>query len=188
MTISVPPGLTLLEAVSQLMPHMEKFVSNRKSIEQDIVSFHALNETEAKNAQEAKAVIKQNESLVQEAMKISLKNEQDKKAIDSMREKFEEERRLEYQKIADAKLPANEALVRAQVLRNEVDALKEDVAVREKQLASDKHTHGESVEELEKDRKVLAEERKTLETQKQAIIDLDSSVKAKIEKLKQFNF
>ena len=132
--------------------------------------------------------LKQVEKEIEDAKKITLQNASDKATLQSQRLSFAEEKRQEYQKIADAKLPANEALVRAQELRDEAKKIQDDVAARENALSAAKTEHEKNISKFEEDKATLATERQTLEDQKQALIELDRQTKAKVEALKKFNF
>lgn len=188
--ISVPKSLSSAEAILSLATSLQTFIdpSERKKIADEVRAFHALNDTEARKAQEARDTIKQNSSILQENQKIAALNEQNQKQLVSDRAIFEEEKRHEYQKISDAKLPANEALVRAQQLRDEAKGLQDDVAAREKALDAERAEHEKNVLKLGQDKESFGEDKKALEEKRTAILNLEKQTNEKLQKLKQMNF
>jgi hypothetical protein len=188
MSIFIPPSLSSADAIVKTIPLLEQLVGNRATIESDIKSFHALNEAEAEKAQKARDLIKEHFDILEETRKTSLKNQDDSDKLKADKVAFEEEKKQEYQKIADAKLPTNEALTRAQELRDEAEATKNSVISLQESLNADKGSHALNVAQLAEEKKSVEEERKKIDEYKQSVIELDRQTKANLEALKKFNF
>lgn len=189
MSIFIPPSLNELASIPKLADALTKYTdpTERKKIEADIKNLYALNETEAKQHADAKALIKQNQDAVSEAKRITNINTQDKQKLASDRAAFEEEKRQEYQKISDAKLPTNEELVRAQALRDEARVLQDDIASRETALSIAKKEYEGNIAKLAEEFNALIEDRAKLEDQRKSVLELDQTVKAKVEAVRKFN-
>lgn len=186
--VFIPPSLSNADAIAKAIPILSTLVNDRKSIESDIKSFHALNDTEAKKAQEARSTIKIHEQTLVEIKKTEAIVEKEKVDLQKAKSTFEQEKADEYQKIANAKLPANEALVKAQTLLDESKARQSDVALREEALEQAKKDHAKLVEAHLQKEKESAVERKKMDDQKKAILALDKAITDKLETLKKLNF
>lgn len=188
--INSPPQLSQLQSGLDSIKILSELnnPSSIKSIEQKIIAFHALNDTEAKKAQEARDLIKKHSDILEETKGIAAGNYQEKKSILTERKNFEDEKSEEYKKIDIAKGTVELRRQEAQFLMDEANSKQNDIALRETELNKAKTLHAENVAKLLQDQKSLSDERKKLESQKQAILDLDRETKAKVDALKKFNF
>lgn len=188
--ISIPHSLTQAEAVISLSSLLQKLmdVNERKSLADDIKAFHALNDTEAKKAQEARDLIKSHAETVEKIRATSLANKQASDSLSIERTVWEQKKMSEQAAIEEAKNNVASSLADAHALAEAATQMQNDLAVRESALEENKGAHAENVRKLLSDQNKLAEERQSLEAQKRAILDLDKDVKAKVEALKKFNF
>lgn len=186
--IFLPRSLEAAEAILALKPAMEQILNNRKSIEDDIRKFHALNDTEAKKSEEARALIKKNSDILETARKISEENSIEREKIISERISFNEEKSREYEKIDIEKGSINLQKREAQSLIDEARAKHIELSSREEDLANSRIEHAKNATKLLQEQKLLDEKRRELEEHRQAVIDLDRDTRAKVEALKKFNF
>jgi len=190
MTINNPPALNEADSALKFVTLFQKLMDpvQRKTIADDITAFHALNDTEAKKAADARDLIKKHTEILNDTKRISEQNAKDRKdleqdkvahnaAVDAANQKLTSDRNLLVDERAKAKKIADEGELAMSL------ALQ-----KENELKITKSDHESEVAKLNKDKQDLADEKKKIDEYKKQVIALDEETKAKVAKLKQFNF
>lgn len=188
--ISVPRSLTAADAALSFADSLTKLIDPalRAKIADDIKAHHALNETEAKKADDARSLIKKNQDILDETIRISYQNKKCGEELDSQRFNFKADSESERQRIEDKWKEVKAAAAAASNLHVNAEKMIADVEKRENALKSDKIEHEKNVNKLTTDRSALEKERLDIDEYKNKIIALDKTTNEKVDKLKQFNF
>ena len=188
--ISVPHSLNEAKATLNLADSFAKILdpNERKKIADDIVKFHALNDTEAKKAEDARNLIKQNADILAETQKTASQLAADKKELEQNKLTFATETATERNKIKDEWAKVKTASDAAKDLHDKANGMINDVTARESSLRADKEAHADNVKKLAAEQESLKSDRAKLDKYREEVLALDNETKAKVEKLKQFNF
>lgn len=190
MDIFVPPSLKNADASLSLAESFSVLLDpvKRKAIADDIKAHHALNDTEAKKAADALTLIKQHSDILAETRISEDKISKERKDLSYEQAHFKAEREAEWEKIRIARSDAKKALDEAQDLHDLAVDIQNKVNLKEAELSKAKDEHMVNVKKLSDDTMALELKRKEIEQFQKQVIDLDVQTKAKVEKLKQFNF
>jgi hypothetical protein len=188
--IFVPASLNGADAVLAMVAQMENLldVNKRKAMTEDIVKFHALNEAEKKKAADARALIKQHTDILEETRRIAANTEEEKKNLISAKQQFEFDSQSERSKIAARKLEVDDILQKTAKLHDETKEMKDNIESKIIALSKRELEHAENVKKHEEEKQALAKQKSDIDQYKNQVIALDNETKAKVEKLKQFNF
>lgn len=190
MSIYVPPSLSTADAVFNIAVQLEKLNSPtaRKKIEEDIIAAHALNETEAKKLDEAKELIKKHSDILQETRRIADQTAQEKKDLNLEKTAFKEEMEGSNLKINARKSEVEDALQKATALNNQAIESHKLLNTREDELKRFRDDLEVRELKLKKDMAALDKTKSDIDSYKESVLALDKQTKAKVEKLKEFNF
>lgn len=190
MDIFVPQSLNGADAVLAMVAQMENLLdtNKRKAMTDDIIKFHALNDTEKKKADEARALIKQHADILEETRKLAASTAEEKKNLSENKKQFEIEMQEQREKLAIEKNSVKGALDEAKKLNDQAIEMKNNMTEREAELFKNKYAHAENINKFEEDKKSLEKQRSDIDEYKRQVIALDNETKTKVEKLKQFNF
>lgn len=188
--IFCPPSLSAANAVLSLADSLTKLLDpkERAKIIDDIKTHHALNDAEAKKHAEASSLIKQNQDILDETKRLSEKNKADAEMVNDVRIKNNADISAEHAKLKTEKETLTAASQDALALHRKAEGMINSVARREEMLRIDKEAHAIAVKKLNDDTLALEEKRKGIEKFQQEVSAMDNATKAKVEKLKQFNF
>lgn len=188
--IAAPRNLSNANAILSLADSFAKILdpSERKKIADDIREFHALNETEAKKAEDARSLIKKHTDILEETRRNSASNEQERKDISQERIQFNTEMEAARAKIAFDKSEAKTALDTAQKLHEQAVDIQDKANFKEKSLNQGLQDHQINVKKLEDDAVALGKQRDDIEKFKQEVLAMEKETKAKVEALKKYNF
>lgn len=188
--IYTPASLSAADAVLSIASQLEKLnnPSSRKKIEDDIVAAHALNETEARKASEARLLIKQHSEILEETKKTSEKNINDKNLLENEKSAFKAEIENENLKLNVRKSDIDKLFSEAKKLHDEAVEFHKNISIREEELNREKNTHKENIRKLSEKEGDLEKSRQDIEAARNQVMTLDKEIKAKVDKLKQFNF
>lgn len=189
-TISSPHSLTNADSLLYLADALKALLddSQRAKIAADIKAHHALNDTEAKKAVDALAVIKEQSDALVLIQNIERNVAKMKADLSVERENFTAEKEAEWKKINASKAAATEALAKAQTLHNDAVELQGKANSKETALAAMKSEHDTNVEALNAVAKELDRKQREIEDFRNKVIELDKQTKAKVEALKAYNF
>lgn len=190
MDIFVPPSLKSADASLSLAESLSILIdpSKRKAIADDIKAHHALNDTEAKKAEDARSLIKEHTSVLNETKASEQRINKATKDLETEKTNFKSEKDAEWAKVALAKGEAKDALEKAQMLHKQALDAQNKANQKEVDLNKAVDEHTINVKKLAQDKAALAEDYNELAKTKKEILNLDAQTKAKVEKLKQFNF
>jgi hypothetical protein len=190
MDIFVPQSLNGADAVLAMVSQMENLLdtNKRKAMTEDIIKFHALNDAEAKKAADARAMIKQHTDVLEQTRKLAADTAEEKKNLALAKQQFEVEMQAEKAKLALEKSDVKIALDKATQLNSQAVEMKNNVTMRENELSKNKAEHVENLKKHEDEKKALTKQKADIDEYKRQVIALDNETKAKVEKLKQFNF
>ena len=178
--IFVPAQLSNLESiVKELAPVLNE--SARKKIGDDIVAFHALNESESKKAAEARALIKQHSDILEAAKKQAMQNKLDAETLEKKRLKTESDLKEKRKKLEEDSAALSTASQDALTLHNNAVEKLNEVSKRDRGLAAQKESHAIDVKTLADDRASLSKEYEKVEAIKKQHSELLESLKAKHE-------
>lgn len=188
--IFVPQSLNGADAVLAMVQQMENLLDNnkRKAMTDDIIKFHALNDTEAKKAADARALIKQHTDVLEQTRKIAADTDEEKKNLALAKQQFQVEMEAERAKLFIEKSDVKNAFEKAKALNDQAVEIQNNVTMRESELLKNKAEHVDNVKKHEEKEKALLKQKSEIDEYKRQVIALDNETKSKVEKLKQFNF
>lgn len=189
MDIFVPPSLSSADATLKIADALQKLLDpkERQKIEADVKAHHALNDAEAKKAEDARALIKQHQSVLDETKRISEKN---KKEVEDLAQKqiaFNQDFEAERIKISEEWSNVKTAAETAKNLHSKAESMISDVAKREDDLRKEKKSHEiESLKVLDKAKEAESTLKKAEEIKKQHT-ELLESIRSKQAAIAAFN-
>lgn len=188
--IFTPPSLNGADAVLAMVSQMENLLdtNKRKAMTDDIIKFHALNDAEQKKAADARALIKQHTDVLETTRKLAADTAEEKRNLALAKQQFEVEMQAERAKLSIEKSDVKTALDKATQLNSQAVEMKNNVAMRENELSRNKAEHAENIKKFGDEKIALENKQKDAEKFRQEVLSLDAATKAKVEKLKQFNF
>lgn len=188
--IFVPPSLNGADAVLAMVSQMENLLdtNKRKAMTEDIVRFHALNDAEKKKADDSRALIKQHTEVLEETRRLAENTVEDKKNLSLEKQQFQTEMEAQRAKLAIEKSEVKIALEKSAKLNDQAIEMKNNTSMREDELHRNKLAYAENLKKFEEDKRALERQKFDIDEYKRQVIALDNETKAKVEKLKQFNF
>ena len=180
MEIFVPASLNHSEVTLSIADSLAKLLdpTERQKIADDIVSYHALNDTEAKKHADALALINQYQGVLDENKRIANKIEVDKAALEQAKSDFDVYCNGERQKIADKWSDVNLAAQSAKDLYAKAEGMINDVASREEKLRLDNLALDKAISANELRAKEIESEYAAVEDLKKEHSDMLEQVKA----------
>lgn len=188
--IFTPPSLSSANASLNIAESLAKLLDpkERQKIADDIKSHHALNDTEAKKASDARALIKEHSDILQETRNAEARIAKERKELEQEKSDFITEAHAERAKISLSKSDAKDALEKAQTLHQQAIDIQNRANAKELDLSRSLAEHAAATKKLLEDRRVLEKDRKEIEEFKKQVLELDAQTKAKVDALKKYNF
>jgi len=175
-------GLSLAESLAKLLDPAE-----RKKIADDVRSFNALNETEAKQAKEARELIKKNGDILDETRKTEGRIAKEKKDFEQEKKDFASSSEAEKQKIAILKSEAEAEQEKSKKLLNQIELNQNTLNDGKRDLAGKIDQYKRDSDKLANDRKKADDDLKESDRIKAEAENLLKSTKEKIAKLREHN-
>ncbi len=187
--ITIPPSLNSADANLALADSLAKLLDpkERAKIADDIKAHHALNDTESRKAEEARKIIAEHLSILEETKKISEQVAKDRKKLEEDRIKFAADIASDNVRVTEEKDRLDEKKKQNDGILKQAEEMKSDLVARELKLAEDRLALESEIKMLEEDRKSFVDAK----GQRQSVLDnLDKEIASKrevIDALKKFN-
>lgn len=188
--ITGPQSLLNADATIDIAEALVKLIDpkERQRISDDIKAFHALNDTEAKQASEARVLIKRNADILKQNQETEERIAKVNNDLQSAQAQFEIDKKNALDDIATKQEEHDSAMADAVALSASAQTVLESVKAKELQLAADRSAYEIDVKKLGDDLKALDKRKKEIEAFKQQVLALNSQTEEKLSSLKQFNF
>lgn len=185
--IFVPPNL---KQADDFLAILKDFLdsSARKRVEDDIVKFHTLNDGEAKKRAEAMELINKHSDILSETRKLNSDTEEKLKKLAKDKTQFKIEMDSEKIKLDHEKEAVKNEIEKAKRLNTEAIDIRNNVEGRESSLRAERIAIDKDKQKVIDDNKVLDTRKNEIEIYHENVKKLDNETRAKVEKLKQFNF
>lgn len=179
---SANAGLSLAESLARLLDPAE-----RKKIADDVCAHNALNDTEAKKAQEAREMIQKHQVVLDETRALEGKLAKEKSDFEQEKIDFKSACDGENKKIGSIKADALAEQEKAKKLLNQIEAAQASFDKDKREMVTKAEQLKKDNEKLVIDRKKLDDELKKAEEIKSAALKLQSSMQIKLEEARRFN-
>lgn len=188
--IFIPPALANADAALSLASSLEVLVDpvKRAKIADDIKAHHALNDTEKKKSEDARALIQKHADILSETQATEARITKAQKELDAQHVQFEAEKETEAHKNVRAKAEAEDLLNKAQFMKQQADQALATSNAKEQEVAKARTENENRTNQLAAYKIQLDKTKEEIEEYRQSVLKMEEKAKAKVSALKQFNF